>query len=639
VNIAADVNAADLMTRPSADEAGHSNFVVCRDWRRELDQLVRREGDVLLQPVPGPAGTQATPNSPSTADAVTLIFTAKQDNGKAALIIGTPTKLFRFWGFEDNDIVESGILDPGITGTICDGTWLLIGSGFTTQNARRWEAKNVAGYTVFNNGIDLPVSYHLNEFAVKPLYELREQGVTFVGTIEEVAGILLLADIAQIHSDYLSTVMSAVGYGGFANGQEQFFDRVHYDIMWGDPVGPARWGAAVPGSIEAGKRTLVLDYEVASLEPGDAIRIIGAGVDGADLLTTLGYKSDVRTWIVLDLASTTASGQSVSKQDASALIVGHYPVLDDAGAVIRMIKLQDRLLIAKADGFVLSEYTGDRSLPFAFQRIYSGEEGVAWRGTLIELNGEALYAGKHEFYQFDLISRRPKQHPKLSLCSNIFFDAVAGAEQDDVFAVDNGTTREVWFIFPSGSSDKAMAYDYRPRALGGDRCTTIGAAYSAAAMVERPVELVSHGVPEKWFVLGIANGTLLRYLKDTTGPLGWQRRGANYNSDLWSGLADFGDEDREKIIKRYTLLLASQSPDTSVSVAFWAIDNANGDLAQLADSPFTLANPKTKNLQPLDYVEHLIQERLTVSGSANLRIRKRRWDVAPHGGDGTTRVV
>lgn len=621
------------MTRPSADDAGHSNLVVARDWRRELNQLMRREGDAPIQPKSGAAGTQATPS----ADQPTLIFTARQDTGKTALIVGTATTLYRFFAFEDNSIVAAGVVADGVLGTICDGTWLVIGSGFTTENAHRWEAKNVGGYTVFNNGIDLPVSYRLNELAVQPIHELREQGVSYVGTIEEIAGVLVCADIGQIHADYLATVMAAVGYGGFANGQESNIDRVHYDVMWADQSSPLRWGASVPGNIAAGSRTLTLQYNITSLQPGDTVRVVGAGEDDADLVTTLLYKSAANVWILADVASTTVEEAAVSKSDAAALAVGHYPLLDDSSAVIRMLKLQDRLLIAKADGFVIGELTGNVELPFIFQRVYSGEEGVFWRWTLVELNGQAVYAGRTEFYTFDLVSRRPRQHVRLTLCSNLFFEQVAEASQDAVFAADNGLTKEIWFFFPSDADDKAIAYDYRPRELGGDRCTTIGAAYTAAAMVERPAATIAHGLAEKWFVLGLSDGMLVRYLLGAAGPEGWQRRAVNYSSELRSGFADFGEEFNEKNFKDYVLLLASQSPNTEVTIAFYGLDNANGAPVAMQGSPVTIASPLTRNRVPLHYQQHLLQERISVTGSANLRIRKRRWNVAVAGG-GAARV-
>lgn len=590
---------------------------------------------------------QSTPNYPSTDEAITLIFTAKQDNGKSALIVGTPTRLFRFWGYEDNNILEDGIVAAGVVGTITtDGIWLVLGTGmrdltkFTTLNAHRWEAKNINGYTIFNNGIDPPVSYHLNEFEVKPIKELREQGVSYVGTIEEVAGIPVFADIAQVVEGYLPTVLENVGYNGFANAQEQFINRVHYDVMWGDPISPLRWGSSLPGSMTAGSRYLTMDHLIfsdngdSSLSMGDTVRVVGAGINGGDLITTLLFKSTALIWVCADKAVTTVASAAVSKSDAAALIAGHYEVKDDTSAVVRLSRLGDRLVLAKADGFVIGEYTGLAAAPFSFQRVYTGQEGVHWRWTLTELNSKIIYAGEHEFYSFDLVERVPRQHPPLSFCSNIFFEAVSVDEvsQDEVFVANNGLTKELWFVFPTQGLDKALALDYHPRQLGGNRCTTIGAAYTAAGMVDRPQAGIAHAPVEHWFLMGTSTGTLLQYEFDKTGPTGWQRLGANYTSELWSGKGDFGDEDHEKMFKSYLLLLASQSPNTAAQIQFWGGDNANGDFVQQVDSPVTFNNPKVVNQKPLGYMKHLMQERIIVTGSGNMRIRKRRWIVGTQGG-------
>lgn len=564
---------------------------------------------------------------------ITLIHQGRQDNGKVALIVGTPKSLYRYWGNEDNDIVDPDVVDPDVVGTICNGYWLRIGSDFTALNNHRWEAKNINGYVLFNNGIDLPQSYHLLEFETQPLHELREQGVAFVGCMEEIAGIPVFADIAAIKEGLLQGVMEAIDYTGFANGQEVNINRIHYDVLWGDPVSPLRFGSTVPGAITAGERTLTLAYRFSSLKPYDSVRINGAGENGGDLVTTLLYKTGDNVWITSDEAVTTVTAASVGKSDAASLITGHFEVKDDVSPVIRLSRLQNRLVVAKPDGFVVAEYTGVATRPFIFERVYSGEEGLHWRWTLTELNDKLIYAGKDEFYEFDLVGRRPEQHRTLSLSSNIFFDAVATARQDDVFVSNNGLTKELWFHFPSDTEDKALCYDYKPRDLGGGRCTTLGTSYSAAGMIDVPRSTIQHEPVPRWFLLGTCpGGQILRYLYDQTGPTGWTRRDAEYNSELWSGLADFGDEENAKEVKEYLLMMASQSPNTAVRLSLYGADNANGDLAELPDSPINLTNPKVENKQPLHYEKMLVQERLRVTGTANIRIRKRRWEIGARSG-------
>lgn len=706
-----------LITRRSADEVGPRNYVTKRDWRREENDEVRREGDtafggnygaawpttlytlttsslllsgvfspkqrILCNPDVGNAdysvSVRATgwtvgdyfvlEKTSSLAYTVTvaieggatlgtltnagdrlwvvytetgwanvaaatlgadptLIFTARRDDGKTALIVGTATTLFRFWVPESYPIYESGVYESGVVGNVCAGVWLTIGSGFSTQNARRWQAKNVAGYAVFNNGVELPVTYHLDDFAVVPIWELREQGVAFVGEIEEMAGILVCADVGMIHDDYLPTVMGAVGYGSFYNGQESHYDRVHYRVIWGDPQGPRRWGSSVPGAMTAGSRVLTVSYDISSIAQGDEVRVIGAGENGADLVTTLLYKSTATSWILADEAETAVTEAAVSRSDAATLIVGRYDLLDIASPILRVKKFQDRLIVAKSTGFVVGEYTGEAGLPFVFQTVQATEEEVEflhWRNTLIDVGGQyLLYAGETDFFTFDLVTRRPRVHPALSLCRNLFFDAVAGLGQESVFAAVNGFTKEVWFVLPASGSDKALALYYG----GGperERCSTVGTAYTALGLAPVPVAGANRGTEPKFLLAGIAGGTLVEYAYDRTGPLRWLRRGSTYSSLLASGYADFGDAANEKHVSAYLVLLASQSPNTSLALGILTGRNPSEALSHLTSSPITVNSPGTRCVQYLHAMGHLFQDQITVSDATNLRLALREW--------------
>lgn len=612
----------DLMTRVSPDEAGPGNYVEKRDWRRDFDQEARREGDILFEPKANTFAVSPFPQGAGTSP-LTLIFTARKDNGKTALIVGTATTLYRYFAYEDQEIVAVGVLATGIAGTISDGTWLVIGSGFTTTNAHRWEAVNVGGKIVFNNGVDLPVSYDLHEFAVKPLYELREQGIAFVGTIQESNGVLICGDLAEIHDYQVTTVLELIGYATFGAGQEDNYNRVHYNTVWSDPAGVDRWGATVPGTITAGTRTLTLDADMLSLNPGDEVRIVGAGENDGDLITTLGYKSGTGVWILIDAAVTSVVLAAVGKSDAASLIAGAYSLLDDSSPILRIVKHQDRTVVCKGTGFILAEFTGDRANPFQFLRVYTGEDAVFWRWTVIDVRGEfLLYAGRSEFYTFDLVSRQPRQQAKLRLCSNLFFDEADASRIDEVYAADNAATKEIWFSIPWGTVDKMLAYDYR-----WNTCATLGALYAAAAMVEKPKAGVSHGTAETWFVMSTAVGTLVQ-----NSLTMWNRRGVSYNSDLTAGLADFGDAVNEKHVGQYLVILGSLSDANTVTVALYGTRNPGEAVTELPGSPIEFATPLAQNTAYLHHLVYLIQERLRVSGGGKCKISKRVWGVSRAGG-------
>jgi hypothetical protein len=100
---------------------------------------------------------------------------------------------------------EGGLtyFDDGMSG------WEVIGTGFSTTG-RRWEAVQVGDYLVLNNGADLPMTYNLQESAVKPIYELREQQIACVGTIAAQDGILCCMDITQINDVPFLAIMQPI---------------------------------------------------------------------------------------------------------------------------------------------------------------------------------------------------------------------------------------------------------------------------------------------------------------------------------------------------------------------------------------------------------------------------------------------
>lgn len=221
---------ARLITRTSAARAGIADLTVKQDFRTDLDQIIRREGydyfwpnntgDLANNPGNQPFPWQTPPpGSDPEQEPITLIHQSRRPNGEHAIIVGTQTKLWRFIGFDEGAYAEGTGANayfeeaPAANAPyVADGTgeWMLIGSGFS-EDGHRWEAEDINGYTIFNNGVDLPVTYRIEETEVVPIYELREQGIASVGTIGETSGILICADISEIHADVLPEVMSPVG--------------------------------------------------------------------------------------------------------------------------------------------------------------------------------------------------------------------------------------------------------------------------------------------------------------------------------------------------------------------------------------------------------------------------------------------
>lgn len=193
-----------LMSSLSAENAGIFNYVTKRDWRRYLDREIRAEGYDLFNPNP----LVEAPEPPSGGEPITLNAQVRSPNGRTAFVVGTATTLWRYFGVENGEYYVEGVVEDGYFDDN-PGVWVEIGSGFSSTG-RRWEAVSVAGWLILNNGVDLPVAYRVEDMAVTPLYELREQGVASVGTISKLSDILLCGDIRQLDADKHVEIMSAI---------------------------------------------------------------------------------------------------------------------------------------------------------------------------------------------------------------------------------------------------------------------------------------------------------------------------------------------------------------------------------------------------------------------------------------------
>lgn len=211
---------ARLITRTSADRAGLGDYTTKRNFRRELDQCIRREGydyfwpntegDFAADPGDQPFPWKvAAPGTGAPQEAIRFIGRAERPNGEHAILAGSKTRLWRY--VADNGggyFVADAVVDDYVEENTAQ--WILIGSGFSALG-HRWEHHNIDGSTILNNGVDLPVSFRIEDNEVKPLYELRDQGIASVGTIGEINGILMACDISEIQSDAFQSLMRLPG--------------------------------------------------------------------------------------------------------------------------------------------------------------------------------------------------------------------------------------------------------------------------------------------------------------------------------------------------------------------------------------------------------------------------------------------
>lgn len=279
-------------------------------------------------------GAPGTPDGSATIVAapleeVNLVALARRPNGQTAVIAGSQHRLYRYYALEDPDYISKDATDypPGTPlnelfywsqdaidypiGTPIDqlfyidenpGYWIVIGYGFS-DSGRRWEAEPINGYLCLNNGVDLPMTYRVEELFVTPIYELRENGVASVGTIANFNGFLMCADITEIHSDVLANWFNTAGYVAVTS--------------------LTRVGAVVTGTIAAGQ----------PFKLGETIVIKGAA-----------HAEYNGTWPVIAATATTFQ-----------FAIGTTPATPDGGAGI-----QARLLNA-AYGIYTDQSTVDRT--------------------------------------------------------------------------------------------------------------------------------------------------------------------------------------------------------------------------------------------------------------------------------------
>lgn len=254
-----------LITRGSLENVGLFDYSVKREVRRDLDIEVQREGHDYFWPsvddelIPDP-GNQPFPLEEDDPGPINLTHEVVRENGHRAVIVGTPTRLYRFNTMDRGGVYEEDVFEDGIYEDSA-ADWLVIGRGFS-EEGHRWEAQRIRGYLWLNNGRDLPVTYRVQDSEVKPVYELREQGISHVGTIAEVSGVPVCMDISQIPEDLLPELFTHNGIrlsggiyaqasGTTVEATEAFFtdDDVGRRIVFDDGTSALITGVLTPESV------------------------------------------------------------------------------------------------------------------------------------------------------------------------------------------------------------------------------------------------------------------------------------------------------------------------------------------------------------------------------------------------------
>ena len=783
-----------------------------------------------------------------SAEPLNLIAQCVRPNGMIALVVGTKTNLFRFFPNDGDPYVEDDYWADDYVDDTTAG-WLVIGSGYSPLG-RRWEAEDSNGYLVLNNGVDLMCTYRVEEFAVVPVYELRESGFASVGTIATYNMILNGGDTREFktedflpwmlptgtdlfpgvtasqtgttvtftsavaaagdvgkfieYSDGVSTEItgftdaqtvtvadsltkdmlafklktqggqtgaySSITDGGklaslvgstmvvtlsaapatagvlgdvfrFANGFESIItavnstieyvltladdpgenfsaqvfwisndaahgvvsgvdlftedmvgqtlyfengetrvitefgdaqnvvvdgdgavtatfvsvdnpaaygrveddakvNRIHWNHIWGEIEQPRRWASAIPCEVTVGSREVVMDYPALSLEAGQEIIILGAGVDGANVTATILSMAGNR-FLTIDQDVATTMATELQQVDALGGLTGQQPLQDDGSGILKMMVLQDTLVIYKDTSIFLCNYTGDVNFPFATRRRrIPPNTGLYFRNTLITYEENwHIYAGRTSFYRFNLTDQVPQVLPSVEGCREVFFTDANRAQSDLIYAADNALTKETWFCFPHGADDGCLIMDQLYGTI-----STSDRRYNALATVTRPTADAVQGesdalclaaLGERLLIYGLANISMetwdgAREIFHVRDQYPFAHQKLTYSTQLDTGLDAFGNADTEKNLLDYVLFLSSWSEDCPVTVTLFGAANPTNEPEEL--DRLNIDKPTSENQFPTLIRDSYFADRIEVEARGQkVSLSARQYRVLPIG--------
>lgn len=518
--------------------------------------------------------------------------------------------------------------------------WVTIGEGYSTKfddGFRWWQIVDIAGYAVFNNGRDLPVWWQIGDAAVTPLYEMREAGYASVGLIcEYVDGVLMCADVLEIKDADMADVMNdPLPYKTIVDGATT--TRITFRRIWSNIGDPRDFGVTVPGSIDgyAGSDELILAWPLASLQVGDEIVVVGAGVEGGNLQTTI--TSITGTSLILaEPASTTVVDAEVSRPTDINSIAGYDDIEDDGSAIVLQIALKTQLVTFKASGHIWQTYyTGNLDTPFAKDRV-TKKHGVAPRFpravvNVVNDNNEEylLFPGAKHFYRFDLGSQAPQQEPNFfGAEKELFFSRIAGLGVFDVWAADNGATDEIFFAYnwqeyDAGdyNANRAIALKY---AKGAESISEIsGFNFSCATTVQKPLAGMKCDEVESWFLMGDGDGKITRYGETNIEVLTRQRYGETVEASLGGGLFAPSTNDTGTYARRFSI--DPSNPDASAAITVSIYGARMPSVTPTLLESRTLTNPKYPGTMGLNYRKPYFKYRIVANTAEDLRISGFTW--------------
>ncbi|MCW5548879.1 MAG: hypothetical protein KIT44_07935 [Opitutaceae bacterium] len=534
----------------SQDSVGAANYVRKVNFRRiQADREGRREGWILFRPNTGLAqGTQAAP----TSDKLTLLAENVRPNSEQCAIAASATTIYRY--------------------VYSSGTWSTIGSGYSGA-AKRWQTEAIDGWLVFNNGVDLPFTYRVEDNAVAPIHELREVGIASVGYITQLNGMLVCGNIVEIQADQLAAVMNGASPYGLVSSS--ITNHRPYRVIRSEIAQPRNWAPKFDVTMNAASATIVLPFpstvfvanttRVAVLNGGPGGGVLGGDSNNPEGILVTGVAGASLTLAVsTDAGLTYPRTVTIMRWADQSTVVGYDDIQDDSSPIIWLKRLGNYVMAYRRTGIFRGRFTGVVESPIEWRQRYKGPNIPKWGEAVADVNGEMhLYPAEgNRFYAFDG-ENPPFIHKVCDDTRGLFFSGLTPAS--DVFAVNNQATKEIWFCRPGWT----LAYDYE---LG--TAAEIDAEVSAAAYVSRP------GWTDSWFILATAAGTVYTYGLVQNAALNihtFLRNGVNPGGQIKFGMWTMGDPMNEKDMTAYVPLLGSGQADVPIQVKFyggWDASNA-----------------------------------------------------------------
>lgn len=279
---------------------------------------------------------------------------------------------------------------------------------------------------------------------------------------------------------------------------------------------------------------------------------------------------------------------------------------DDGTRILKMVTLSDKLVVYRDSGFFFLSRSNNNADPFSVEPRYTGGRVADYRHTITNIDGKRhFFLGSSGVYSISRASAEPEPVSVFEL-GVPFWKSIPPEYAEFVYASDNPVTRELFLSVPVGYMKNSngelinqtgelttspvidwgtIAYDYITKTL-----SEIDASFTASCFARKP-RLKRVGPEQSWFLMGLHsganapfytgskyrpdnqyNGLIVRYgygppEVGSTEPFRvYDRLGYGYNSNLQSGLIDFGDSFSDKEVRSYVLELSNKFGVTPVDV-------------------------------------------------------------------------